>query len=101
MEALWLALAVLAGCCLSLQAATNSSLRGVLGDARQAAFFSIVGTFLTAAAFLLATRLPLPPAATMRAAPWWNWLGGPLGSIVVLVNAAVYAWLIWLRRKKT
>jgi transporter family-2 protein len=25
----------------------------------------------------------------MRAAPWWNWIGGPLGALIVLAGAAL------------
>ena len=25
----------------------------------------------------------------MRAAPWWNWIGGPLGALIVLSGAAL------------
>ena len=89
MEALWIILAALAGGCLALQAGANSALKSVVGDARLTAFFSICGTLATAAVFLLAARQPLPALATVRATPWWMWLGGPLGTCVVLAGAAL------------
>ncbi len=89
MEAVWILLAALAGSCIALQAGANSALKSVVGDARLAAFFSICGTLATAAVFLLAARYPLPSAATLRGAPWWSWLGGPLGTCIVLAGAAL------------
>lgn len=89
MDAVWIALACAAGGCIALQAATNASLRTHLDDPRYAAFFSICGTIATAALFMLAVR-PTPPAgAALRTVPWWNWLGGPLGALIVLAGAAL------------
>ena len=89
MEPLWILLAALAGGCITLQAGANSALKGVVGDARLAAFFSICGTLATAVVFLLAARQPFPAAAAVRGAPWWSWLGGPLGTCIVLAGAAL------------
>jgi transporter family-2 protein len=89
MNITWIMLAAGAGACIALQASANASLRTNLGDPRYAAFFSICGTILTATAVMLALR-PAPPAlATMRAAPWWNWVGGPLGALIVMAGAAL------------
>lgn len=86
---LWIAFACAAGACIALQAAANGSLRTNLGDPRYAAFFSICGTVATAVAIMLAMR-PAPPSLTaMREAPWWNWIGGPLGTLIVLAGAAL------------
>ena len=89
MQSLWIVLATLAGGCIVVQAAANSSLRSAVGDARYAAFFSITGTMISAAVFMLLLWPPLPAAAAVRAAPWWNWIGGPLGAIFVLSGAAL------------
>lgn len=86
---LWVFLAVTAGGCIALQAAANASLRVHLGDPRWAAFLSICGTILTAAVFMLAVRPGVPAAAAFRGAPWWNWIGGPLGAVIVLAGAAL------------
>ena len=82
-------LAAAAGACLSLQAAANASLRTHLNDVRWAAFFSICGTILTAVVFMLVVRPSLPSASAFRSAPWWNWIGGPLGAMIVLAGAAL------------
>jgi transporter family-2 protein len=88
-DALWLGLAAAAGGCIAMQAAANGALKQQLGDGRYAAFFSICGTILTAVAFMLVTRPTPPPAAAIRAAPWWNWIGGPLGALIVLAGATL------------
>lgn len=87
----WIALvsAMLAGACISVQAAANASLRAYLNDARWATFFSISGTIITAVVVMLAIGPAAPSAAAIRAAPWWNWIGGPLGAVIVLAGAAL------------
>lgn len=84
-----LALAAAAGGCIALQAAANGALRHQLGDARYAAFFSICGTMLTASLFMLAMRPAYPTMTDVRTAPWWMWIGGPLGALFVLAGAAL------------
>jgi transporter family-2 protein len=82
-------LAVGAGCCIALQAAANGKFRQNIDSPEYAAFFSICGTFLTAITALLILR-PVPPAAAVvRETPWWNWIGGPLGALIVLAGAAL------------
>jgi len=89
MDTVWILLASAAGACIALQAAANGSLRTNLDDPRYAAFFSICGTIVTAVAVMLVLR-PVPPAfASVRAAPWWNWIGGPLGAAIVLAGAVL------------
>ena len=89
MDVVWILLASLAGACIAVQAAANGSLRTNLGDPRYAAFFSICGTIVTAVVVMLAIRPPFPSAAAIRSAPWWNWIGGPLGAAIVLAGAAL------------
>jgi bacterial/archaeal transporter family-2 protein len=89
MDVVWILLASLAGACIAVQAAANGSLRTNLGDPRYAAFFSICGTIVTAVVVMLAIRPSFPPAAAIRSAPWWNWIGGPLGAAIVLAGAAL------------
>jgi transporter family-2 protein len=89
MDVVWILLASLAGACIAVQAAANGSLRTNLGDPRYAAFFSICGTIVTAVVVMLAIRPAFPSAAAIRSAPWWNWIGGPLGAAIVLAGAAL------------
>jgi transporter family-2 protein len=82
-------LAAGAGCCIALQASANGRLRQNLGDPVWAAFFSICGTILTAAVAMAALRPAAPSAAGLRQAEWWNWVGGPLGALIVLAGAGL------------
>jgi transporter family-2 protein len=89
MHIIYLLLAAAAGAAISLQAAANASLRTNLNDVRWATFFSITGTIVTAAVVMIALRPAFPSATVLRAAPWWNWIGGPLGALIVLSGAAL------------
>ena len=89
MDTIWILLATAAGSCIALQAAANGSLRPNLDDPRYAAFFSICGTIVTAVLVMLVLRPHPPTVAAMRATPWWNWIGGPLGALIVLSGAAL------------
>ena len=89
MDVVWILLASGAGACFALQASANASLRAHLQSPIWAAFFSICGSIITAATVMILLRpmAPLPSAA--RGAPWWNWIGGPLGALIVLSGAAL------------
>jgi transporter family-2 protein len=83
---------LLAGCAgtfISMQASANGSFRKNLGDPAFASFFSICGTFITACSLMLLYRPPVPSMAAIRSTPWWNWIGGPLGAMIVLSGAAL------------
>jgi len=89
MPFVWILLASAAGACISIQAAANASLRNHLNDVRWATFFSICGTTITAVLVMLAIRPNFPATDALRSAPWWNWIGGPLGAVIVLSGAAL------------
>jgi transporter family-2 protein len=83
-------LAVGAGAAIAVQASANGNFRKSLGDnPLWAAFFSICGTSLVAVVAMLVLRPHTPSAASIREAPWWNWIGGPLGALIVLAGAAL------------
>jgi transporter family-2 protein len=82
-------LATGAGACIALQASANSRFRQNLDSQLYAAFFSICGTFLTAVSVMLLLRPSAPSAAAVRQTEWWNWVGGPLGALIVLAGAAL------------
>jgi bacterial/archaeal transporter family-2 protein len=85
-------LAVGAGACIALQASANGNFRRNLGDNPLfAAYFSILGTILTATLAMVILRPSVPSATTLRETPWWNWIGGPLGALIVLAGAALTA----------
>ena len=90
---LYAVLAAGAGACIALQASANSKFRTNLGGPGFAAVLSICGTFLTAGVgflvYWLVARPPVPTAETLRETQWWNWIGGPLGALIVLAGATL------------
>ena len=86
---IFVVLAAGAGACIALQASANSRFRQNLDSQLYAAFFSICGTFLTAVTVMLVLRPPVPSAAAVRQTEWWNWVGGPLGALIVLAGATL------------
>lgn len=82
-------LAMGAGCCIALQASANGKLRHNIDSPLFTSYFSICGTILTASLAMLFIRPPLPATAAIRETPWWNWIGGPLGALIVLAGAAL------------
>ena len=85
MKWLSLILAFFAGAVLPLQAGINSQLRSYAGSPLIAAFISfLVGTLLLFA-MALVLRLPWPSLPVLAQAPWWAWLGGLLGAILVFL----------------
>ena len=82
-------LAVGAGCCIALQASANGKFRHNIDSPLFASYFSICGTILTASLAMLLIRPPLPATAAIRETQWWNWIGGPLGTMIVLAGATL------------
>jgi transporter family-2 protein len=82
-------LAMGAGCCIALQASANGKLRHNIDSPLFTSYFSICGTILTATLAMLIMRPSLPAVAAIRDTPWWNWIGGPLGALIVLAGAAL------------
>jgi len=82
-------LAVGAGACIALQASANGKFRQNINSPEYAAFFSICGTFITAIAAMALLRPAPPSASALRETQWWNWIGGPLGALIVLAGAAL------------
>jgi len=82
-------LAIGAGICLTLQASANGSFRRNLNDPWYPAVFSVCGTIVTAVTLMLLFRPTPPPAEVIRSTPWWNWIGGPLGALIVLAGAVL------------
>jgi len=90
---LYALLAAGAGACIALQASANGAFRENLKSPIWAAAFSICGTVVTASLFLVALRPSAPAWDDVRAAPWWNWIGGPLGALIVLSGAYLTRYL--------
>jgi len=80
---LYILLALAAGICIPTQAGINSQLSHWTHSPVLAAGISFaIGTGCLAA-YVLVTRIPLPSAAALGAAPWWIWCGGALGAFFV------------------
>jgi transporter family-2 protein len=79
-------LMLVGGAFLALQAPTNALLARSVGSPVNAALVSfLVGSAgLAVAALLLQAR---PDAAAVRALPWWAWLGGLYGAVLVAATA--------------
>lgn len=84
MALVYLLLAVAAGSLVPVQAGINASLRIFLQHPMLAAItnFTVGLTLLTTCA--LAMRVSLPSAAQIAQAPWWSWIGGSMGAMLVL-----------------
>jgi transporter family-2 protein len=82
-------LAMGAGACIALQASANGKLRHNIDSPLFTSFFSICGTILTASLAMLVIRPPAPAMSAVRDSPWWNWIGGPLGALIVLAGAVL------------
>lgn len=84
--ALLLALAVLAGVLLPVQAGINAQLRQSLASPLAATLVSfLVGTIGTLLV-LVALRTPLSLGAAWERSSWWHWTGGLLGAAYVLLT---------------
>ncbi|HWA64077.1 MAG TPA: DMT family transporter [Caulobacteraceae bacterium] len=80
-----MALALVAGAVLPLQALINGRLGDGLGSPLWGGLAqNLVGTTVVALV-VLALRTPAPAAAQLAAVPAWSWVGGVLGALYVLV----------------
>ena len=91
---LYMLLAAGAGGCIALQASANSKFRENLDPVSWASpiwasYLSICGTILTASVAMLILRPPAPAWDSLRGTQWWNWIGGPLGMLIVLAGATL------------
>jgi transporter family-2 protein len=80
---LFVAIAVVAGFALPVQAGINGQLRMYLGHPLRAS----LGNFVVGAALLFVltffVREPWPALGALLRGPWWMWLGGVLGSLYI------------------
>lgn len=89
MVALYLALAVLAGGMLPLQAAINARLGDAVGGPVWAAAFS--GLVLTVVLVIVAGLMSRggPRLDVLHTLPWWAWTGGFCGATLLSVSTAL------------
>lgn len=90
-KVLWQLAAVLSGCLSSVVGAILASLGQVIGSAIQATtvLFAIATVVMIVFCCINGSVVKIRRAFTTDA-PWWIWMGGPLGAIIVYGNA----WLI-------
>ena len=82
----FIALAVVAGAAFPLQALVNARLGASVGGPIWAAFLSfLVGTIVLAVAGLVIAGPPR--LGTLGALPWWIWVGGFIGALLVFTMA--------------
>lgn len=83
MNWLFLVLAVLSGAVLPIQAAANARMKTFWGHPIGATLVNfLVGSVVLVAALLL-MRVPWPGTARLGEAPWWAWIGGFCGALMV------------------
>lgn len=80
---LLVAVALVSGACLPIQAGVNAALRHHVGRPELAALVSFTVGFLALLAWVVVTRQPWPTAAQASRAPWWVWTGGVIGAFYV------------------
>lgn len=78
-----IALAVLIGALLPLQALINARLGQATQGPLVAAFFSFLVGTLALGGVLLATRASMPTSQQVGGVPAWAWLGGAIGALYV------------------
>ncbi len=82
-------LALGTGALSSVQSTVNGKLGVAAGSALVAAFVSFAIGLVVLAVIVVATRAPLPIRGISRTEPRWIWIGGFMGAVFVLVNAAI------------
>lgn len=88
---LWLfvVLALLAGATIPLQAGVNSQLASRVGNASLASTLSFLVATAATLVYSFAVRTPLPALSELGKAPWWIWLGGLFGAVLVNITTAL------------
>jgi bacterial/archaeal transporter family-2 protein len=88
-KTIYIFLAAMTGAFIALQASANGKFRHNLGNPWWPAFLSICGTIITAILLMAIFRPEVPSAEAFKSTQWWNWIGGPLGAMIVLSGAAL------------
>ena len=82
-------LTFIAGTVAPVQAGINATLGDQLNHFFQAAFISFFVGTLSLFCILLVSGVPAPSLATLKALPWWMWLGGIIGAFLVTTTIIV------------
>ena len=96
---IWVLLGAAAGAVVAMQGPINARLALTVGGPLQAALVSFGVGFIALLALNLALRHSVPPASELAATPWWIWIGGLLGAVMVTLaviaipHIGVAAWV--------
>lgn len=82
-------LAIAAGVMLPLQAVVNARLGRSIGGPLWAAALSALVVAVVLACVALASGKPWPRLFQMTGLPWWAWIGGLCGAVVLSATTAV------------
>lgn len=82
-----IALSLLAGFAVPLQAGTNAKLGVLLGHPLWATAFSLVVSCIAVMVVMLIFKVPRPTIGALQEGPWWIWFGGIAG--VLYITAAL------------
>lgn len=80
-------LGVLCGTMIAAQGAINGRLAGGIGGPIQAALISFTVGWFALVAVNIALGHRLPSAGQAISVPWWAWVGGPIGAVMVASSA--------------
>lgn len=80
-----IALSLLAGAAVPLQAASNARLGVTLGHPFLATVISLLVSSVAIALVMLIVKVPRPNLGALLSAPWWIWLGGLAGVFYITV----------------
>ncbi|WP_346830839.1 DMT family transporter [Pseudomonas abietaniphila] len=89
MPSVYFFLALAAGAMLPLQAVVNARLARAVDGPLWAAAISALVVSVVLAGIALASGKPWPRPALMVGLPWWAWVGGLCGAVVLSATAAV------------
>lgn len=84
-----IALSLLAGFAVPLQAGSNARLGVILGHPFWATVISLLVSGLAIALLMLIVKVPRPNLVALSAGPWWIWLGGVAGVFYITVALMV------------
>ena len=84
MTLIFVLLAVGAGCLLPIQAGVNASLRVALNHPVLAAITNFSVGLSVLLGYAAVAQIGLPAVSQLTAVPWWCWLGGCMGAVLVL-----------------
>ena len=86
MTSVFIFLAIGAGCLLPIQAGVNASLRLALSNPMLAAITNFVVGLSLLLGYAAVIQVKLPLVLHMTKVPWWCWLGGSMGALLVFAG---------------